>query len=139
MDWLSQFLGGLNQPQGGYDFGGLGGAMEPQADVPLPIPRPSSAPSTEVSTSGPLVAGGGSQMPPQGGDFSSKLIAGLRGVQAPPGRDVVKPSTPAAPRPTNAIRGGELFAVLQALSQPGGGQQPRLIPTLGQSVGTGRY
>lgn len=167
MDWLTQFFGGLNpmgsamaqglsdgpmtspasapmMGGGGWDEGGfssLGQALEP---TPIPRSRPQvesvgepmNLNPTDVGSATSVGGGGGPQQQP-GQDFASKLVAGLRGVQAPAKPDVVKPSTPAAPRPTNAIRGGELFAILQALSQPQ--QQPRIGPTLGQSVGIGRY
>ncbi len=70
------------------------------------------------------------------------LAAALRGVQAPPRPDVVKPSTPHGPpiQHAQSAVGGNLATVLHALyPQIGVRPQTPLPSTLGQAVGTGRY
>lgn len=66
-------------------------------------------------------------------DFSSKnkdsintLAKALRGVQAPAAPAVQRISSPNAPRPASAIKGGELQALLMALNAMGGGPQRTL-------------
>lgn len=88
----------------------LGGALEPQApqqaqsQVPLPQPRPASAPgATAPASTVPNLAG----------------LANLKAPPAPVGQTV---RTPAAqvPGPHGSIKGGNLIALLTAL----GGQVP---------------
>ena len=71
------------------------------------------------------------------GDLAMRLKAGLQGVQgmAPPKPQTVH--TPAAPRPSTQIQGGQLMALLQALGAGGGAEGRRALPmpsTLGQSL-----
>lgn len=106
--------------------GGPPGQMLPPPGQPLDLSPPGA-----VAPIGQSLQPGNPQQ-----DFSQKLLAGLRGVQAPPPRDVVKPTTPAAPRPTAQIQQGQLFNILSALSQR---PQMRTPPTLGGAVGIGRY
>lgn len=56
-----------------------------------------------------------------------KFAEGLKGVKAPPNPELQRISTPAAPRLTNAIKGGELAALLQALYGGGGAQLPMTL------------
>lgn len=91
----------------------------------------------------PMQAGGGQAIgspapsaQPPGPGGGSALLQALRGVQAPPRPDVVKPSTPALPH-QQAIQSGGLFQLLQHLGYPVG--QGRPAPTLGGTVGIGRY
>jgi len=118
-----------------------------QGPVPIPMPRPSNIPSLGESLE-PSGSGVGKPLdirPPAqqaqgmapGGPAGDKILAALKGVQAPPKPDVVKPSTPAAPMP-KATQAGDFFALLQALSNPraAAGGPPM---TLGGSLGTGRY
>lgn len=60
----------------------------------------------------------------------------LSGVKAPPNPETQRISTPAAPRPTNSIKGGDLVALLQGLY---GGQAgaPQLPSTLGAALRRG--
>lgn len=78
----------------------------------------------------------GSPAPGAAPGGGSALLQALRGVQAPPRPDVVKPSTPALPH-QQAIQSGGLFQLLQHLGYPVG--QGRPAPTLGGTVGIGRY
>lgn len=104
----------------------------PVAGVPLPRPAPGmpavSGPPMDASSI--TAPGAGSSPAAQGPD---KLLQTLRGVQAPKPPDVVKPSTPALPRPT-PIQAGQLFAMLQALGQPNPVQNS-INPTLMQAIG----
>lgn len=90
-------------------------------------------PSLGASLQGPGPGGAPAGAPAPG---ANPLLAALRGVQAPPRPDVVKPSTPALPHQGN-IQSGNLMALLQSLGYPrGAGPRPT---TLGQTVGIGRY
>ena len=62
-----------------------------------------------------------------------KFAEGLKGVRAPANPELQRISTPAAPRPTNNIKGGELMALMQTL-YGGGPAQPQLPPTLGAAL-----
>jgi len=131
-DWFSSFLSGTPGMQGmGLGFPSASTTMAPGAGAPLEG-------SWDANPLGQAMAGGtGYTGAGGGGDFASKLQQGLRGVQAPPARDVVKPSTPAPPARPAQMQSGRLLAMMQALSQPRPAQQ--LTPTLGQAVGIGRY
>jgi hypothetical protein len=135
-DWLSQFLSG----GGGMQGMGMGMGL-PAPPTTIPPDGGAGAPregTFDASPLGQALAGGtGFTGAGGGGDFASRLTQGLRGVQAPPARDVVKPSTPSAPGRPPQMQGGRLLALMQALSQPR--PAPQMGPTLGQSVGIGRY
>jgi len=51
------------------------------------------------------------------------LAEALKGTAMPKQPELQKISTPAAPRPTGTIKGGELMALLAALNAGGGGKQ----------------
>lgn len=106
------------------------------APTPSPTTMPAERPTLDDGTPfvGPLQSDAGPATPSSGFD-ASKLLAGLKGVQAPKPVDVVKPSTPAAPVRT-PIQSGEFLALLNALGHPVA-PQPR--PGLGALIGTGRY
>lgn len=120
MEWLTQLLSGA---------GGAGST----ALTPAPGTAQALYQGTGEDWNGQVAAPGA----PAGGGFNSNnFLAGLRGVQAPKPPDVVKPTTPAAPQ-TKPIAGGELFALLNALSAPR--TQTQMPVRLGQTLGTGRY
>jgi len=62
------------------------------------------------------------------------LADALRGVKMPAGPETQKLGTPAAPRPTGQIKGGEILALLQAMTAGGGGTGYQLPSTLGQAL-----
>jgi len=101
----------------------------PPGDITQPAP---------TGTGSPVIGdtSGQGQGQGKGGFNSDKFIAALRGLSAPPRPDVVKPSTPAAPR-VLPIKGGNLLDFLQQVGNPRAAA-PR-ITTLGQALGTGRY
>lgn len=130
------------------------GQMDPMGGAGESAGLPSLGASLEQSPMNPGMPGGspgglpmqagsgqaiGSPAPsaqPPGPGGGSALLQALRGVQAPPRPDVVKPSTPALPH-QQAIQSGGLFQLLQHLGYPVG--QGRPAPTLGGTVGIGRY
>lgn len=58
-----------------------------------------------------------------GGGAPERLLAALRGIKAPPNPEMPKVGTPAAPRPTNQIKQGQLLALLQMMgARPGLGR-----------------
>ncbi len=131
--------------------------------TPAPIPQPPSptetiggGPSQTYGGVGPQTPGAGgepgggpsslgaalepvTQNPTQQAMKTNAIVQALRGLQAPPKPDVVKPSTPAAPQ-LRSIQGGDFMALLQSLSNP---RQPLVGPahaqTLGGALGIGRY
>lgn len=140
MDWLTQLLqnmpgmgaGGAAPGAGGYDGspilpGASGGEAAPMGVPDQPYQTPNSL---------------GEALQPQGqqGGVTKGILDSLKGVQAMPKPDVVKPSSPAVPH-TAPIQAGELMAMLRALG-PQAGMMPRPM-TLGQDIAlrqpTGRY
>lgn len=61
----------------------------------------------------------------------------LRGVKAPPAPEIQRLGTPAAPKITGSLKGGELMALLQTLNAGGGGAGLTLPSTLGQAIRRG--
>lgn len=118
-------------------------SMPPSATpVPLPVPRPQPAKMEQFGP--PIPPELGKSLEPQAttgqaaaqGQPGDKLLAALRGVQAPAKPDVVKPTSPAAPA-LKTVQGGDFLAMLQALSNP---RRPMASPpTLGGALGIGRY
>lgn len=139
-------LGALFDPTGGMtpaDYGG--GSNIPQTQTPgtaLPPARPDSAPAggfyggSPGSNAALKPVDGGPQTQPGAGNA---LTSALRGVVVPKPPDAQKVSTPAAPRPTAAIKGGELLQLLELLnasSNAGAGNQALKLPsTLGGALG----
>lgn len=138
-------LGALFNPQtGGMTGNEYGtGANIPQTGAPtLPNPQPPSRPdagnyggSPETNPALKPLAGGPQTQPGAG----NALTNALRGVVVPKPPDAQKVSTPAAPRPTAAIKGGELLQLLELLnasSNAGAGNQALKLPsTLGGALG----
>lgn len=126
-------------------FGG-GGAI-PGMSLPYPQNAVSPWEPTQVT---PAPTGSIGSLPPevspdaspaastnaQGGGTADKLLSALRGVQAPPKPDVVKPQTPQLPRQAS-LQQNVFFDLLNSLSNPRAAA-PRLT-TLGGALGTGRY
>lgn len=63
-----------------------------------------------------------------------KFAEALKGVKAPAGPELQKLGTPAAPRPVNSIKGGDLMALLQMLGSQAGGTDYKLPSTLGAAL-----
>jgi len=110
------------------------------------MPAASNAPSVEgpatTTTGGPSVGAPVSLAPPST-DASAQsreekkeptLADALRGVKMPASPVTQKLGTPAAPRPTGQIKGGEILALLQAMTAGGGGTGYQLPSTLGQAL-----
>lgn len=69
------------------------------------------------------------------GDKTPSLADSLRGVKAPASPELQRLGTPAAPRPTNQIKGGEIIALLQAMNAGGAAAGNYQLPsTLGQAL-----
>ena len=117
-----------NQPTG------LGASLEPEAPAGSPMDiRSLNQKRMDGNTSGAVQMADKNAM-------ANRITAALRGVQAPPKPDVLKPSTPAAPHAPRAIQGNELLQLLNSLGNP---RQPLVGPgratTLGGALGIGRY
>lgn len=117
------------------------GASGSPAGLPVQAGAPGAPldilPSGARSTSGGKPAAASPLAAP--GNVGDRIAAALRGVTAPPPRDVVKPSTPAAPQ-MKSIQAGQLFALMDQLSNPAYAQMtPQRSTTLGGALGTGRY
>jgi hypothetical protein len=105
---------GISDDTGGTGIGGgppppLGASLEPVQEPPVPLPTP----KPDVGTTG-----GGAMAQAAGGQAMGRvnpLLEALKGVKAPPPPDVVKPSTPAAPRLTPIKGGQDLIQMLMAL------------------------
>lgn len=78
-----------------------------------------------------------SPQPATASSIGDRFVNAMKGVKAPAAPETQKVGSPAAPRPTAAIKGGELLALLQMLGASAGQQQPgmRLPSTLGQALG----
>jgi hypothetical protein len=63
-----------------------------------------------------------------------KFAAALKGVQAPKGPELQRLGTPAAPRATTAIKGGDIIALLQAINAGQAGSNYNLPSTLGAAL-----
>lgn len=68
------------------------------------------------------------------GDKTPSFADTLRGTKMPTSPELQKLGTPAAPRPTGQIKGGEILALLQAMSAGGAGGGLNLPSTLGQAL-----
>lgn len=108
------------------------GAALTGTTVPMPMARPTmgggGAPSAPMDiTSDAQKAGEGTPKP------GGSMMDALKGVKAPAAPEVQRISSPSAPRPTTQIKGGDIIALLQSLSQ---GKQGGLdLPsTLGQAL-----
>lgn len=69
---------------------------------------------------------------PQGG--GAKLLDTLKGLKAPAAPEVQKVSTPAAPRPTGNITGGDLLKLLMGTAPAGAA--PKIPYGLGAAIGS---
>ncbi len=118
----------------------LGASLEPRATgSPAGLPVQAGESESTMPPGARPASGLASVAAPMGTSIGDRIAATLRGVQAPPPRDVVKPSTPAAPQ-MKSIQAGQLFALLDQLSNPAYTQMtPQRSTTLGGAVGTGRY
>lgn len=63
-----------------------------------------------------------------------KFAEALKGVKAPPAPVLQKLGTPAAPRATTAIKGGDIIALLQAINAGQSGSSYNLPSTLGAAL-----
>lgn len=142
----------------GADFGGVGAALT-GTTVPMPKPRPgimaqggdegpvgpTSVGGAPLAAAGPTSLGGPNGHTPLSGakpagakpDGKDRLLEGLKGVKAPDAPALQRLGTPAAPRPTTAIKGGDIIALLQSLGAVGGGGGgggAGLPPTLGAAL-----
>jgi hypothetical protein len=127
---------GIPPPPVDFTPGDVGAALT-GSNVPLPRSRPPvmaqgggpGAPMDITSQAQKDSAGAEAQ---QGG--GNKLMEALKGVKMPANPELQRVATPAAPRPTTAIKGGDLIALLQSLQagKPAGGLD--LPATLGQAL-----
>lgn len=110
----------------------LGASLEPGAPAGTPMDvRSINQKRMDGNTSAPVQQAMAKQ------DMAQRIQAALKGVQAPPKPDVVKPTTPHGPPAPRQIQGGDLMALIQSLSTP---RQPMARPTtLGGALGIGRY
>lgn len=115
---------------GAMEAPGLGASLEPGAPAGAPM---------DLRSMNQKRMGGSQMMPGGGGMPGDKLVAALRGLQAPKPPDVVKPSTPAAPQARPIQGGDQIIQLLQQLSNPRAGMRPQVPTTLGGALGTGRY
>lgn len=101
----------------------LGSTLDP---VPMPPTRPMGAPMDITAPSG-----GTTEMSAQSAQpgLGARLQGALKGVQAPPAPTLPRVSTPSVPGPRGQIKGGELFALLNALGMGGAN-----IPSLGSAI-----
>jgi hypothetical protein len=106
-------------------------------NVPLPRPRPEGTDvGAQSKTGAPMDITSDAQKAGAGADGKKpSFLDALKGVKAPPNPEVQKISTPAAPRPTTAIKGGDLMALLTALNAAPGAGGIKLPSTLGQALG----
>lgn len=117
---------GLGLPRGTGDTGvapgGVGAALTGNSptDIRTPVQKAAEAP-TDVSA--------------QSKDKTPGLADVLRGTKMPAGPELQKLGTPAAPRATTAIKGGDLIALLQAMGMnPAAGGGMKLPGTLGEAI-----
>jgi hypothetical protein len=104
--------------------------MAASAGAPASPVSPSGVPKPQTSTD---MSSQGKQ--PEGEKPAPSLADSLRGVKAPAAPDLQRLGTPAAPRPTNQIKGGEILALLQAMNAGGQGVSNYQLPsTLGQAL-----
>ncbi len=138
----------------------VGSALSGQPIVPFPSPpRPQVSPvgpsPTDMSGS-PRSPGTGAPMNinPMGQEFipsavgttpnpvnpgsakpmADRIVDALKGVKAPASPELQRISTPPPPRPTSAIKSGDLMALLAAMSGGGGGSGPKLPSTRGAAL-----
>lgn len=150
--------GGMVPPvMPGFDEGGVGAPGGPPGLPPSATPAPMTPPAPEPPTLGASLEPGapagapmdlrsinqkrmGGTQPQNAAPAVNNIVQALRGLQAPPRPDVVKPTSPAAPQVRGHIQSGDFLALLQSLSNP---RQPVLGPqratTLGGALGIGRY
>jgi hypothetical protein len=67
-------------------------------------------------------------------DGMGKLAETLKGVKMPASPELQRLGTPAAPRPTTQIKGGDLIALLQSLNASPGASSYNLPSTLGAAI-----
>lgn len=122
---------GVPPPPVDFTPGDVGAALT-GSTVPMPQSRPQmggpGAPmdiTSEAQKSGVAAPEG----QPKGG-----LMDALKGVRAPAAPDLQRISSPAAPRPGPAIKGGDIIALLQSLGAGRGGGGLDLPSTLGQAL-----
>lgn len=115
--------------------GSVGAALTGNT-VPVPQPRPAAAgaPGAPMDIRPPAqvageAAGAGAQPQQRGG-----LAEALKGVKMPAGPELQKLGTPAAPRVSTAIKGGDLQALLMALNASPGASEYKLPSTLGAAI-----
>lgn len=143
-DWMTtmmQGVGGMMDPasamaaqaaaQGVPPPAPLGASMEP---MPLPTARPQMA-APAVGAPLDLTPPNPTPVNPQPAKPVGGGLQSLRGVQAPAAPELQRISTPPPPRPTSAVKGGELLALLQMLQQPVGPVDRKLPSTLGAAIG----
>lgn len=121
----TRLYGSTFGPEGGSDVGAAltGKTVQAPMDIRPPIQQQQQDAPTDVSAQ------------KKDGKLD-KFAEGLKGVKAPANPELQRVSTPAAPRPTNSIRGGELMALLQLLGGPSGAA-PQLPTTLGGALRRG--
>lgn len=113
---LGSALLGNNTTTGGPSVGA-------PMDIKTPVQQQAEAASTDVSAQS------------KDKDKTPTFADALKGVKAPAGPELQRLATPAAPKPTGQIKGGELLALLQALNVGGAAAGNYQLPsTLGQAL-----
>lgn len=113
--------------------GSVGAALTGNT-VPVPQPRPAGAgaPGAPMDIRSPAQqAGEGAD---QQGQKPGGLAEALKGVKAPASPELQRLGTPAAPKISTAIKGGDLQALLMALNAAPGASDYKLPSTLGAAI-----
>lgn len=132
----------LGMPPTALDTGptDIGAALAGSVPMPRPRPMPGDIQGPATGPGAPMdISTPGAQANPTGmpeKSMSDKLMETLKGVKMPAGPELQRLGTPAAPRPTTQIKGGDLMALLAAA---GGGQGSqgidyKLPSTLGMAL-----
>lgn len=111
---------------------GVGAALT--GNVPIPRARPAVGPGMPLDITPPGNPAGAAANA-QGGSVADRIAQTLKGVKMPAAPETQRISTPAAPRPTTAIKGGEILALLNMMGGGGGVEGMKLPSTLGDALG----
>lgn len=107
---------------------GTVGAALTGTTVPLPSPRQQPGAPMDITSEAQRASAAAPEAKP-----GNPLMDAFKGVKAPANPEIQRIASPATPKPSTAIKGGEIIALLQSLAQ---GKQGGLdLPsTLGQAL-----